>query len=236
MTSIGSPPPALFDLGHPGFQPDGRSGQTPVQDPAKKDMWDRAKAILRGVKGSGGIIQRVLNAHGTIGLLNAIEACERENPADPLTYFMACVKPKVHTKAAVGGGLPSTRPRSARYVLERELFPNNPIRIEYVLTSLMPKAREVHFRCDGEGDLARHIGRFIIEIREEMDRYEYKDRPMGSSFLVWCYLDHLSEQQFSDVTVKVLSLDANAFAQFRGQTAYADAYGRDPITGKSRYS
>ncbi len=59
----------------------------PPADPVK-DLWERGLAILGS--GQRALLGKLRKAHGDPAVLAAIVACERENPSDPVSFFVTC--------------------------------------------------------------------------------------------------------------------------------------------------
>lgn len=126
--------------------------------------------------------------------------------------------------------------RSARYVLEREVFTDQRFRVSRFLDYVMPMARAVDLRSADDGALARAAGNLLRVIEDEATRSGNEILPAGEMIQVlWAYLDWLRAQHWPDATLAVLDPSSNSFSHFRGIMASSDAAGRDPITGRSRY-
>jgi hypothetical protein len=126
--------------------------------------------------------------------------------------------------------------RSARYVLEREVFVDQRFRVRRFLDYIMPMARALDLRGADDGILARAVGKLLRVMEDESARCGNDTLPAGEMIQVlWAYLDWLRTQHYSDATTAVLDASSNSFSHFRGVMMSADAAGRDPISGRSRY-
>ena len=126
--------------------------------------------------------------------------------------------------------------RSARYVLEREVFADQRFRVRRFLDYIMPMARTLDLRGADDGSLARAAGKLLRSMEDEAARLNNDALSAGEMVQVlWSYLAWLEDQQWPDATLAVLDISSNSFQHFRGVTASSDAAGRDPISGRSRY-
>ena len=110
------------------------------------------------------------------------------------------------------------------------------IKIANFLRELMPKARELHLRGgEDDGVLAHHLGMFVRHIEDEHKRHGVPQVLESPHELAWLYLVNLRERWMGGNTLAMFKPDSPIFAQFCGERWQLDAYGRDPLTGRSHY-
>ncbi len=66
-------------------------------DPVKA-MWERGKAVLG--KSAGSLIGKARRDHGEEAVMAAILACEHEGPAEPVEFFLGCLRQKSRKRSA----------------------------------------------------------------------------------------------------------------------------------------
>ena len=219
----------------------------PIKSPPKpfdpdKDMWDRAVAVLGGGKGCRGIIGRAVKEHGRVSVLQAVETCEEEHPADPVAFFRGRLRFRAKS-TAVAKPDPNTPPRSARDVLERDVF-----RVEVFRTHAEHQDRELpaRARCRRPASCTCAAARTMVCWPTTWGRSCGTSRTStrGTACrrcwssphqLAWLYLDYLRERGMGGNTLAMFKPDSPIFAQFCGERWQLDAYGRDPLTGRSHY-
>ena len=88
---------------------------------------------------------------------------------------------------------------------------------------------------EDDGVLAHHLGMFVRHIEDEHKRHGVPQVLESPHELAWLYLDYLRERGMGGNTLAMFKPDSPIFAQFCGERWQLDAYGRDPLTGRSHY-
>lgn len=119
----------------------------------------------------------------------------------------------------------------------RELL-GSEFRARRLLDRAVPLARRLRLRDCDDGQLAHAVGRLLLDVDEchRANRCAEKNLALGALEVVQAYVEWVLERDYPDATTNVLRMDSASFGRFCAQLAHREDYGRDPVTGVSRYS
>jgi uncharacterized protein YdaU (DUF1376 family) len=71
-----------------------RSSENLSRSAASSDLWEKGELVLGKRRRS--VVGKMIKLHGAETVTNALDACERTNPGDRISYFIACCEGKTN--------------------------------------------------------------------------------------------------------------------------------------------
>ena len=174
------------------------------------ELWERAFEILgTSAPDVRPMIGRALKEHGPAIVSEFLDTLELESPHDPVRFFFGLM----HSQKAFAVGVakdPLGQYRSVRYVLERQIFPNDPQLARRFRDSVFRPALDLNLKgTDQPAVLAYNLGQLHLTL---VDKGKDVNEAMNllSQYVMW-----LQEKDWENATLNVLRYESSAFIQFR---------------------